>query len=108
MSALTFPIIRSVLIGTFAVTIHKQSPEYGTKQESTYVCQISDSSCLDRSYAARIPQLDEEPHTDQKRSRNKRDTHKNEDDQERANPIMRIEDKKSAHHCGDGSTCTQI
>jgi len=42
--------------------------------------EISNSSCLDRRHAARVEQLDEEPHTDQKRTRNECDAHKNEDD----------------------------
>src|SRR5208337_201310 len=81
----------------------KRTRSGGPKNHAGDVSDISHAARLHVRDDAKTEKLDEEPKSDQERSRYEGDADEPPDNQNRANLIARVGDEERAHHSGDRS-----
>src|SRR5262245_6457658 len=87
----------------------KDSGEHGPKEKTSDVSRVCyPSTCLDVRYGAEVDQLHQEPDSDQEHSGDVCDSNEYEDDEKRANLILRVRDKKRPHHAGNGPARAEV
>ena len=86
-----------------AVAVAEEAGGEGAKDDAGYVSDVSHTARLGSRDRSHVEKLGDEPDTNQKRGGDHGDAHEDENEEKRANAIVRISHEECAHERGNGA-----